>query len=97
MLLLLDFYAFYGFCVCLACVGSYLIDSSIRCVDWLAGGCPAAIYLFFASPKKSRQKKGDPAVLVPALRFGQHRPSQHRPSQNRTCRSEFGIASETCA
>ncbi|MEO7954606.1 MAG: hypothetical protein ABIR35_11025, partial [Polaromonas sp.] len=27
--------------------------------------------LFFASPKKSKQKKGDPGVCVPALRYGQ--------------------------
>ena len=32
---------------------------------------PAAHLLFFASPKKSRQKKGDPTGRVPALRFGQ--------------------------
>ncbi len=28
-------------------------------------------YLFFASPKKSTQKKGDPAGRVPSLRYGQ--------------------------
>ena len=32
---------------------------------------PAADLLFFASPKKSRQKKGDPTVCVPPLRYGQ--------------------------
>ncbi|MDR6521906.1 hypothetical protein J2789_004596 [Variovorax paradoxus] len=32
---------------------------------------PAADLLFFASPKKRRQKKGDPAVCVPSLRYGQ--------------------------
>ena len=32
---------------------------------------PAADLLFFASPKKSRQKKGDPTVCVPPLRCGQ--------------------------
>jgi len=32
---------------------------------------PAADLLFFASPKKRRQKKGDPAVCVPPLRYGQ--------------------------
>ncbi|SEF29734.1 hypothetical protein SAMN03159371_04306 [Variovorax sp. NFACC28] len=32
---------------------------------------PAADLLFFASPKKSRQKKGDPTVCVPSLRCGQ--------------------------
>ncbi len=30
-----------------------------------------ATHLFFASPKKSKQKKGDPTVWVPTLRFGQ--------------------------
>ena len=30
-----------------------------------------ARYLFFASPKKSTQKKGDPAVRDPVLRTGQ--------------------------
>jgi hypothetical protein len=34
-------------------------------------GLPGGNSLFFASPKKSKQKKGDPAVWVPALRFGQ--------------------------
>jgi hypothetical protein len=32
---------------------------------------PAGDSLFFASPKKSKQKKGDPAVRVPPLRCGQ--------------------------
>ena len=32
---------------------------------------PAADLLFFASPKKRRQKKGDPTVCVPPLRCGQ--------------------------
>ena len=32
---------------------------------------PAAHLLFFASPKKRRQKKGDPTGRVPALRCGQ--------------------------
>ena len=32
---------------------------------------PAAHLLFFASPKKSRQKKGDPTCRVPSLRCGQ--------------------------
>ncbi len=32
---------------------------------------PAAHLLFFASPKKSRQKKGDPTGRVPSLRCGQ--------------------------
>ena len=32
---------------------------------------PAGDLLSFASPKESKQRKGDPAVRVPALRFGQ--------------------------
>ena len=32
---------------------------------------PAADLLSFASPKESRQRKGDPAVCVPPLRYGQ--------------------------
>ncbi|ABM36318.1 hypothetical protein Pnap_1001 [Polaromonas naphthalenivorans CJ2] len=31
---------------------------------------PGGDSLFFASPKKSKQKKGDPAVWVPSLRYG---------------------------
>ncbi len=43
---------------------------------WLLACCwpglaPAGEVLFFASPKKSTQKKGDPAVRVLALRSGQ--------------------------
>ncbi|SFU32542.1 hypothetical protein SAMN05216350_101328 [Polaromonas sp. YR568] len=34
-------------------------------------GRPACDSLFFASPKKSKQKKGDPTVCVPSLRYGQ--------------------------
>ncbi len=34
-------------------------------------GLPGGNSLFFASPKKSKQKKGDPAGWVPTLRFGQ--------------------------
>ncbi|OOG36070.1 hypothetical protein [Polaromonas sp. A23] len=32
---------------------------------------PAADLLSFASPKERRQRKGDPAVCVPTLRYGQ--------------------------
>ena len=35
------------------------------------GLAPAGEALFFASPKKSTQKKGDPMVWVPSLRCGQ--------------------------
>jgi len=32
---------------------------------------PGGNSLFFVSPKKSKQKKGDPMVWVPPLRYGQ--------------------------
>ena len=35
------------------------------------GLAPAGDLLSFASPKESKQRKGDPTVCVPALRFGQ--------------------------
>ncbi len=35
------------------------------------GFVPAADSLSFASPKESKQRKGDPAVCVPTLRYGQ--------------------------
>jgi len=41
------------------------------CLGWGPGLAPAGDSLFFASPKKSKQKKGDPAVGVPSLRYGQ--------------------------
>ena len=70
MLLLPDFYDFYGFCACPACVGSYLINSGFdassliwprvdllelgfRCMDSLAGGCPAARDFLLAKQRKA--------------------------------------------
>jgi hypothetical protein len=47
---------FLGFSLCLGC--------------W-PGLAPAGDLLSFASPKESRQRKGDPAVCVPPLRYGQ--------------------------
>jgi len=35
------------------------------------GLAPAGDLLFFASPKKPKEKKGDPMVWVPSLRYGQ--------------------------
>jgi hypothetical protein len=49
------------FCIC---VGLALLGLAGR-------GLPGGNSLFFASPKKSKQKKGDPAAWVPALRYGQ--------------------------
>jgi hypothetical protein len=43
-------------------------------LHWLAnkpGLAPAGDLLFFASPKKPKEKKGDPMVRVPPLRCGQ--------------------------
>jgi hypothetical protein len=34
------------------------------------GLAPAGDLLFFASPKKPKEKKGDPMVWVPSLRYG---------------------------
>jgi len=39
--------------------------------DWGRDVRPAAVSLSFASPKESKQRKGDPAVSVPPLRYGQ--------------------------
>ena len=40
----------------------------VRCRSVAAAGDS----LFFVSPKKPKEKKGDPTVCVPALRCGQH-------------------------
>jgi hypothetical protein len=39
--------------------------------DGLCRGLPGGKSLSFASPKESNPRKGDPAVCVPSLRFGQ--------------------------
>ncbi|SDM91986.1 hypothetical protein SAMN05720382_102759 [Polaromonas sp. JS666] len=49
-------------------VFSYLLGSLAE-GGW--PGLPGGNSLFFASPKKSKQKKGDPGVCVPPLRYGQ--------------------------
>ena len=48
-----------------ACLGADLCLLSLRC-----RGLPGGKSLFFASPKKSNQKKGDPQSASPALRYG---------------------------
>jgi len=60
------------------CTGEVHFGSWLCLGETLLGGCfprpglgPAADLLFFASPKKRRQKKGDPTVCVPPLRYGQ--------------------------
>jgi hypothetical protein len=42
----------------------------LRCAS-KPGLAPAGDLLFFASPKKPKEKKGDPMVWVPSLRYGQ--------------------------
>ena len=67
MLLLPDFYAFYAVCACPACVFSYLIDSVLRCMDLLAGGCPAASNFLLLRQKKVTKEKA--TRLSGSLRF----------------------------
>ena len=67
MLLLPDFYVFYGFCACPACVGSYLIDSGFRCMGLLAGGSPAATHFLLLRQKKVSKEKA--TRLSGSLRF----------------------------
>ena len=57
MLLLPDFYAFYGVCAYPACVGSYLINSNLRCLHLLAGGGPAASNFLLLRQKKVTKEK----------------------------------------
>ena len=42
-------------------------SAKFRCRSVAAAGD----LLFFASPKKPKEKKGDPGACVPALRYGQ--------------------------
>ena len=49
-----------------AFVNLSLVDTSYK-----PGLAPAGDLLFFASPKKPKEKKGDPMVWVPSLRYGQ--------------------------
>jgi hypothetical protein len=46
-------------------------DRSCSLLSPAGRGLPGSNSLFFASPKKSKQKKGDPTCCVPALRYGQ--------------------------
>ena len=58
----------FGLSLSKPCVYSGCAHSAeFRCRSVAAAGD----LLFFASPKKSKQKKGDPAVCVPPLRYGQ--------------------------
>jgi hypothetical protein len=70
MLLLLAFYASSPLDTGAA---SYVIDSvfGFLVLVWLAGGSPAASHFLLLRQKKSNQRKGDPTVCVPSLRYGQ--------------------------
>ena len=80
MLLLPDFYDFYGACAFHACVDSYLFDSSFRCVDWLAGGGPAASNFLLLRQKKVTKEKA--TRLSGSLRFA---------SGNLRCPRKMGV------
>ena len=49
---------------------SFAFSCGEVCQNLLAGGCPAASNFLLLRQKKVT-KKGDPAVSVPALRYGQ--------------------------
>ena len=57
MLLLSDYYAFYGSCACSAFLGSYLIDSKFFCFDLLAGGSPAATHFSLLRQRNVSKRK----------------------------------------
>ncbi|MDQ0085690.1 hypothetical protein J2W35_006070 [Variovorax boronicumulans] len=72
------------------------------CLDCVPGPglAPAGDLLFFASPKKSRQKKGDPTVCDPfALRRGNLRCSRFAGSRPNSLRSDKGepLSAKRCA
>ena len=84
MLLLPDFYVFYGVCACPACVGSYLIDSSFRCMGLLAGGCPAATHFSLLRQRKVSKRKA--TRLSGSLRFA---------SGNLRCPGKTGVGANS--
>ena len=63
--------AVYGSSLVSMGVSSYIFDSVLSFLGALAGSRPAATHFAFASPKESKQRKGDPTVCVPSLRYGQ--------------------------
>ena len=100
MLLLPDFYAFYGFCACPACLGSYLIDSDsgvsasawsgvdlglgFLCLGLLAGGCPAATHFSLLRQRKVSNRKA--TRLSGSLRFA---------SGNLRCPKKTGVGANS--
>jgi hypothetical protein len=100
MLLLPDFYAFYGVCACPAFASSYLIDSDsggstsawlrvdlglgLRCLGLLAGGSPAATYFSLLRQKKVSKRKA--TRLSGSLRFA---------SGNLRCPKKTGVSANS--
>jgi hypothetical protein len=52
-------------------LGQTLARLSSCCASGKPGLAPAGDSLSFASPKERKQRKGDPMVWVPSLRYGQ--------------------------
>ena len=98
MLLLPDFYSFYGFCACPVCLGSYLIDSDsgasawsgvdlglgFLCLGLLAGGCPAATHFSLLHQRKVSKRKA--TRLSGSLRFA---------SGNLRCPKKTGVGANS--
>jgi hypothetical protein len=55
----------------LVCIEALFVLWGCSLLGAAGRGCPACNSLIFASPKKSKQKKGDPGCCVPPLRYGQ--------------------------
>ena len=83
MLLLPDFYAFYGVCACSACIASYLINIGFRCLGLLAGGGPAASNFLLLRQKKVTKEKA--TRLSGSLRFA---------TGNLRCHEQAGVELE---
>ena len=73
MLLFPDLLVFYASSPLDTGVFSYVINSNFGFLGLilLAGGSPAASHFSLLRQRKSNQKKGDPTVCVPSLRYGQ--------------------------
>ena len=98
MLLLPDFYAFYGVCACPACSGNCLIDSGsggsawpgadlglgFLCVGLLAGGSPAATHFSLLRQRKVSKRKA--TRLSGSLRFA---------SGNLRCPKKTGVGANS--
>ena len=84
MLLLPDFYAFYGVFACPACVSSSLINSGFFLLDLLAGGSPAASNFLLLRQKKVTKEKA--TRLSGSLRFA---------SGNLRCLKKTGVGANS--